>query len=92
MNPRPNDARERVLAGAADMLARHSPNATSLRELARHSGAPFGSTYHHFPGGKQQVIAEAVGKVGEKVDAMLNEQLEAGVAAEAGASALVHHR
>lgn len=53
-------ARERMVAGAADMIRRHGSNATSVRELAKHAQAPLGSTYHYFPGGKAQVAAEAV--------------------------------
>ncbi|MGW6422706.1 TetR/AcrR family transcriptional regulator [Nocardia sp. NPDC055053] len=55
-----SDARDRLVAGAADMLRRRGLNATSVRELAKHSGAPLGSTYHYFPGGKSQLAAEAV--------------------------------
>ncbi|MBH0780818.1 TetR/AcrR family transcriptional regulator [Nocardia sp. NEAU-351] len=49
-----------MVAGAADMLRRRGLNATSVRELAKHSGAPLGSTYHYFPGGKSELAAEAV--------------------------------
>jgi AcrR family transcriptional regulator len=54
------DARARMVAGAADMIGRRGVNATSVRELAKHTGAPLGSTYHYFPGGKSQLAAEAV--------------------------------
>ncbi|MGV9795371.1 TetR/AcrR family transcriptional regulator [Gordonia sp. NPDC003422] len=53
-------AREQLVVGAADMLGRRGLRATSVRELAKHSGAPLGSTYHYFPGGKTQVAVEAV--------------------------------
>ncbi|WP_181721574.1 TetR/AcrR family transcriptional regulator [Nocardia gipuzkoensis] len=53
-------ARERMVAGAADMIRRRGLNATSVRELAKHAQAPLGSTYHYFPGGKAQLAAEAV--------------------------------
>ena len=54
------DARGRLIAGTADMLRRRGLNAASVRELAKHAGAPLGSTYHYFPGGKYQLAAEAV--------------------------------
>lgn len=54
------DARTRMVAGAADMIGRRGMNAASVRELAKHTGAPLGSTYHYFPGGKGQLAAEAV--------------------------------
>lgn len=55
-----HDARNRMVSGAADMLGRRGLSAMSVRELARHTGAPLGSTYHYFPGGKAQLAAEAV--------------------------------
>jgi AcrR family transcriptional regulator len=54
------DSRQRMVAGAADMLRRRGLNATSVRELAKHAHAPLGSTYHYFPGGKYELAAEAV--------------------------------
>ncbi|WP_280505136.1 TetR/AcrR family transcriptional regulator [Nocardia farcinica] len=71
-------ARERMVAGAADMLRRRGLNATSVRELAKHSGAPLGSTYHYFPGGKTQLAAEAVRFADELTVRTLGKQLEAG--------------
>ncbi|WP_395308689.1 TetR/AcrR family transcriptional regulator [Mycobacterium sp. AMU20-3851] len=57
----PNDnARQRMVAGAADMLGTRGLNATGVRDVAKHAGAPLGSVYHYFPGGKTQLAAEAV--------------------------------
>lgn len=74
-------ARERIVAGAADMISRRGLNATSIREMAKHARAPLGSTYHYFPEGKQQLATEAVRYAGETVTRMLREELEAGPAA-----------
>ncbi|WP_031226159.1 MULTISPECIES: TetR/AcrR family transcriptional regulator [Alcanivorax] len=71
-------ARARLVAGAADLLSRKGMNGTSIRELAKHSRAPLGSTYHYFPGGKQQVITEAIQFIGDKVSAGLAHSLKAG--------------
>jgi AcrR family transcriptional regulator len=77
--PRTNpDARERLVAAAADMLRRRGLNATSIREVAKHAKAPLGSTYHYFPGGKQQMVSEAVQVTGEAVARLLRRQLAAG--------------
>lgn len=81
MSPRQSDARQRVVTAAAEMLARHGLNATSIRELAKRAGAPLGSTYHHFPGGKQQVVVEAVNSAGARVSAGLEHHLQAGAVA-----------
>jgi AcrR family transcriptional regulator len=67
-----------MVAGAADMIRRRGLYATSVREVAKHSGAPLGSTYHYFPGGKQQLASEAVQFAGDGVARVLREHLEAG--------------
>lgn len=71
-------ARERIVAGAADMIRRRGLNATSIRETAKHAKAPLGSTYHYFPGGKQQLTTEAVRYAGEMIARNLRRELKAG--------------
>ena len=78
MSPRQSDARQRVVAAAAEMLARHGLNATSVREMTKRAEAPLGSIYHHFPGGKQQVVVEAVQLAGARVSRDLDRHLQAG--------------
>ncbi len=72
------DARGRMVAGAADMIRRRGLNATSVRELAKSSGAPLGSTYHYFPGGKYELATEAVRFAGDLTDAGLANALQTG--------------
>ncbi|MEU0112445.1 TetR/AcrR family transcriptional regulator [Streptomyces bobili] len=71
-------ARERIVAGAADMISRRGLNATSIREMAKHARAPLGSTYHYFPEGKQQLATEAVRYTGAWTARSLRKALEAG--------------
>lgn len=71
-------SRERIVAGAADLISRRGLNAASIRELAKHAKAPLGSTYHYFPEGKQQVATEAVRYAGGAVSRVLRKELEAG--------------
>ncbi|MCF7751488.1 TetR/AcrR family transcriptional regulator [Bacillus subtilis subsp. subtilis] len=78
MSPRTTDAPQRVIAAAAEMLARVGLNATSIREVTKAADAPLGSTYHHFPGGKQELLARATTLAGDKVDALLAELLQDG--------------
>ena len=70
--------RERIVVGAADMISRRGLNATSIREMAKHAGAPLGSTYHYFPEGKQQLASEAVRHTGEWVARALRKELRSG--------------
>src|SRR5699024_10488247 len=59
-DPQSPDARTRLVAGTADLLRRRGFSAASVRESAKHSGAPLGSTYHYFPGGKSELATAAV--------------------------------
>lgn len=49
-----------MVAGAVDLLRRRGVAGSTLREVVRHTGTPRGSLSHHFPGGKSQLLAEAV--------------------------------
>ncbi len=61
------DTRTRMIYGAARMVGARGVGAMSLRDLAKEAGVPIGSTYHHFPGGRQQLIEEAVRTIGAAV-------------------------
>ena len=78
MVDQPPGMRTRIVAGAADMLRRRGFTATSVRELAKHSGAPLGSTYHYFPGGKSELATEAVQFADDLTARTLAAQLDAG--------------
>lgn len=73
------DARQRVVIAAADLLAQHGLNGSSIREVVKHADAPFGSTYHHFPGGKQQIVAEAVAYSAAQIADRLEQLLALGI-------------
>jgi len=55
-----SSTKEKMIAGAADLISRQGVAATSLRDVVHHTGTPRGSLAHHFPGGKQQMLEEAV--------------------------------
>ncbi|WP_245548018.1 TetR/AcrR family transcriptional regulator [Nocardia pneumoniae] len=63
--PRPGDARRRMIDGAIDSLRVHGASATSVDRVLAATGAPRGSVYHHFPGGRTELITEAVSTAGE---------------------------
>lgn len=52
--------RERILDATAELFRRHGYTGTGLKQIVASAGAPFGSVYHHFPGGKEQLGAEVV--------------------------------
>jgi len=63
--------RAKMVAGAADLMSRRGVNATSVREVVRHTGTPRGSISHHFPGGKRQLIEDAIVFAGAQVSGPL---------------------
>lgn len=55
-----------MIEGAVKLLALHGLQATSFSEVLEMTGAPRGSIYHHFPEGKDQLIAAAVALAGAR--------------------------
>jgi AcrR family transcriptional regulator len=49
-----------MIAGAARLLAERGLQATSFSEVLDHTSSPRGSVYHHFPGGKDQLVLAAL--------------------------------
>src|SRR5258708_11865725 len=55
-----SDSREQMIEGAIRLLATKGLQATSFSEVLTLTGAPRGSIYHHFPKGKNELIAAAL--------------------------------
>ncbi|WP_406230071.1 TetR/AcrR family transcriptional regulator [Nocardia sp. NBC_01009] len=62
--PRTSNARRRMTDGAIESLRIHGASATSVDRVLAATGAPRGSVYHHFPGGRTQLITDAVTAAG----------------------------
>jgi AcrR family transcriptional regulator len=56
--------RERLVSTAADLFGRQGLSATGIKQILAGSNAQFSSLYHHFPGGKDQLAAEAIRTAG----------------------------
>ncbi len=54
------DTRTRIQEAAAVLFRRHGYSGTGLKRIAAESAAPFGSIYHFFPGGKEQLAAHTI--------------------------------
>lgn len=65
-------ARERMVASAVVLLAKRGFQGASFAEVLADSGAPRGSIYHHFPDGKEQLIAAAVDHAGAQAVQILD--------------------
>jgi TetR/AcrR family transcriptional repressor of lmrAB and yxaGH operons len=66
-----SDSRQRIIASARKLLRRQGYHGTGLAQIIEHSGAPRGSVYFLFPGGKEQVAAEAVNDWAVEIGALI---------------------
>lgn len=56
--------RESILTAAAELMRHKGYAAVGMKDIAAASGAPIGSLYHHFRGGKVQIAREALVNAG----------------------------
>ena len=56
-----------MIESAALLFREQGYSGTGFRDVIEHSGAPRGSIYHHFPGGKAELAAETVRYAGDVV-------------------------
>ncbi|MDQ0381184.1 TetR/AcrR family transcriptional regulator [Amycolatopsis thermophila] len=66
-----------MVRSAVSLLREHGASATSVDRVLAHSGAPRGSVYHHFPGGRTQLIEEAVVLAGDVMTGVIEAAAEA---------------
>jgi TetR/AcrR family transcriptional regulator, lmrAB and yxaGH operons repressor len=67
------DTRERMIRAAVRALRRDGVERMSFTNVLRESGAARGAIYHHFPGGKDQLVAEAAAGDGREVRDLLTQ-------------------
>ncbi|BBY16393.1 TetR/AcrR family transcriptional regulator [Mycolicibacterium litorale] len=56
--------RESILTATAELMRHRGYGAVGMKDIAAASGAPIGSLYHHFRGGKVQIAREALVNAG----------------------------
>jgi TetR/AcrR family transcriptional regulator, lmrAB and yxaGH operons repressor len=67
-----------MITSAALLLREHGVSATSFARVLEHSGAPRGSLGHHFPGGKREMVADAVRRAGATATTAMRRAVERG--------------
>ena len=73
-----NKTRERILDVSADLFRRQGMAGTGIKQILRDADAPFGSLYHHFPGGKDELAAETIKRAGAQYAELVAGKLLAG--------------
>ena len=59
--------REKMIGGAVSLLSQRGLQGTSFSEVLELTDTPRGSIYHHFPGGKNELVGEAIAYLGAVV-------------------------
>jgi TetR/AcrR family transcriptional regulator, lmrAB and yxaGH operons repressor len=65
VNPR-ESVRSNMVEGTVRLLATQGVEGTSFKEVLAEAGAPRGSVYHHFPGGKSELLHAALDRASER--------------------------
>jgi AcrR family transcriptional regulator len=63
-NLKPGTTKARILDATAELFMRYGYTGTGLKQIVADANAPFGSLYHHFPGGKQALGVEVIHRSG----------------------------
>jgi AcrR family transcriptional regulator len=73
-----------MLSSAVAVLRERGADGLTIDAVLERSGAPRGSVYHHFPGGRSQILREALQFAGDEITAQIDQ------AADVSAIALLH--
>jgi len=71
--PRRSDSRSKMIHAAAELFRQRGYHATTFSDVVLESGAPRGSTYFHFPGGKAELAREATARARDEMEQMVDE-------------------
>ncbi|MGX1806164.1 TetR/AcrR family transcriptional regulator [Nocardia sp. NPDC055321] len=71
------ESRDRMLTGATLLFRERGVAGTALADIMERTGAPRGSVYHYFPGGKAQLAEEATDLAGRTMGRMISALLAA---------------
>src|ERR1700688_2794389 len=67
------NSRKKMVQSAATLMGSQGMNATSFSDVLADSGAPRGSIYFHFPGGKRELAKDAIRLTSEQILAHLRQ-------------------
>jgi TetR/AcrR family transcriptional repressor of lmrAB and yxaGH operons len=62
-----------MVQAAFELFRKRGYHATAFSDVVRESGAPRGSIYFHFPGGKHELVRETIALAGDEIEEMVEE-------------------
>jgi AcrR family transcriptional regulator len=65
------NTKTRIVEASAELFRRQGYNATGVKQIVTEAKAPFGSVYHHFPGGKEEIGAAAIRVSGARYEELI---------------------
>ncbi|MFL6123209.1 TetR/AcrR family transcriptional regulator [Actinophytocola sp.] len=74
----PGSTKQRMLDSAVLLLRERGAAGVTVDAVLAHSGAPRGSVYHHFPGGRNEMVLGAVRQAGDYITALVDESVADG--------------
>jgi AcrR family transcriptional regulator len=71
------NTKQRILDVTADLFRKYGYTGTGLKQVVASANAPFGSLYHHFPGGKEQLGDEVIRRSGRMYEELVTTIVDA---------------
>ncbi|MFD3509822.1 TetR/AcrR family transcriptional regulator [Nocardia sp. NPDC058666] len=70
--------RQKMLLGGVELLRERGAAGVTIDAILARTATPRGSVYHHFPGGRGQIISESLDLAGDAIAAIIDESLQDG--------------
>ena len=75
---RQKDTRQLMVDAAIALLRERGAGSVTMDAVLARSGAPRGSAYHHFPGGRDELVLTAVQQAGDSISKLIDRATQDG--------------
>ncbi|MFE7721786.1 TetR/AcrR family transcriptional regulator [Nocardia rhizosphaerihabitans] len=72
------DTRQKMLYSAVELLRERGSAGVTVDAVLARSGAPRGSVYHHFRGGRAEIMSESLALAGDAISAIIDQAVAQG--------------